>query len=142
MLSKENTHTGFLTDMQKCVILTDNGSGLRKPRNINCGSDAEQRPGRVLHLCATRASLSDTQAKCKCSAALCGLHSLGRSAAFNEVSASDSIKLLTTTEYSNAALWRCTDVRSQPRRAPCTISGIRALVGFPPFLSTFYISSR
>lgn len=57
---KTHTHTHIQVFIQTYVILADNGSGRRKPRNINCGSDAEQRPGRVLHLCATRASLSDT----------------------------------------------------------------------------------
>lgn len=74
---KIHTHTptqqegGFHRDMQERVIPTDNGSDLRKPRNVQCGSDAEQRPGRALRPCATRARLCLTHRQSADAALLC-----------------------------------------------------------------------
>lgn len=68
-------------------------------------------------MCCLSFSLSSTHRQSAKAALLCVDFSLGCSAAFNEVSASDSIKLLTVTEYSNAAARLGTDRSYLPIRA-------------------------
>lgn len=92
------------------VVTHSSWSGMREPSDMRHVSVAEQRCRTGLYwwlywICGSWEqhvlSLSDRQtAK---AALLCVDFGLGCSAAFNEVSTSDSIKLLTVTEYSNAS---------------------------------------